>query len=332
MGWLGERTGLSAASVRERLARRVPPESAAPVVTGTALVALVVTQALSGSLLAMYYTPAWERAHASVESILTAIPLGWLVRSVHVWGAHLILLLALAHLLRTFWRADYRAPNELRWIVKVLLLAVAAGLAITGQVLPLDAEGHGGALVAGSMGDAVGAGKLVRGGDDAGDFTVGRFFAAHVLWLPAAGLALLAAHLLLAARDAAKEVAAGPTTLECVGLSALATLAVLTSLAVFAPAGLGPPASVLEFKEEKPLWFFLPAYHALKFLPPVAVVAGGAAFFAGALALPFVAKRWIRVAGAVALAVALLLGVAGALSNRTVAGFRFDNHALPHSR
>jgi len=332
MGWFGERTGVSAASVRERMARRLAPSSAVPVVTGTALVVLVLTQAVSGSLLAMYYKPAWDRAHASVESILAAIPLGWLVRSVHLWGAHLILVLSLAHLLRTFWRGEYRAPGDLRWIVKVLLLAIAAGLAITGQVLPLDAEGHGGALVAGSMSRAVGAGRLVQGGDEPGDFMLGRFFAAHVLWLPAAGLALLAGHLALVARRAPAEVQAGPTTLECVGLSGLATLAVLALLAVFAPAGLGPAANPLEFKDEKPLWFFLPAYQSLKFLPPLAVVAGGAVFFAGALALPFVAKRWIRVAGAVALSVALLLGTAGALSNRTIAGMHFNNHGLPASR
>jgi ubiquinol-cytochrome c reductase cytochrome b subunit len=334
MGWFEERTGWSAKAVRERLARRVPRASAVPVALGAALVVLVVAQALSGSLLAMYYKPAWDRAHASVSSIVSEIPLGWFVRSVHLWGAHLILALTLVHLVRTFWREEYRAPRDLAWIVKVLLLAVAAGLAITGQLLPLDAEAGGGALVASNIADAVGAGRLVRGGQETpGDYMLGRFFAAHVTWLPAAGVALLAAHLALSCRHATAP-GDGPTALECAGLAALATVAVLAALAVLLPAGLGPAADLREMKhEERPLWFFLPAYQALNFgVPAIAVVAGGAAFFAGAVALPFVAKRWIRIAGAVVLVVALLLGVAGALSNRTIAGIRFDNHALPHSR
>src|SRR5262245_58577537 len=129
MGWL-----------RERLARRVPRRAVVPVALGTAIVALVAMQLLSGSLLAMYYKPSLDRAHGSVESILTAVPLGWLVRSGHVWGAHLILIAALAHMVRTFWREEYRRPRHAAWIVKVVLLGVAAGAAITGQFLPVDTE------------------------------------------------------------------------------------------------------------------------------------------------------------------------------------------------
>ncbi len=286
--WLAGRIGLD---LGERLARPVPRESAWSVAAGAALLTLVAAQAASGALLAAYYKPAWKGAHASVEMVLTQIPAGWLVRSVHVWGAHLILAGTLLHLARTFLRGGARAPRELAWMTLVLLMAAAAGAAITGQMLPMDEEAVAGAFVASDFANAAGVGKLVRGGPDVGEFMLGRFFAAHAFWIPAAGLALLAVHLAASARHPGGGEP-GPTALRCVGLPALGTVALLATLAVAWPAGLGPASDGSHVTEgTRPIWLFVPAYWALRVAPAWAVLLATAAVLAGALALPFVRRR-----------------------------------------
>jgi cytochrome b6 len=48
-----------------------------------------VVQVVTGILLMLYYRPSAEEAFESVEFIMTVVPFGWLIRSIHSWSANL---------------------------------------------------------------------------------------------------------------------------------------------------------------------------------------------------------------------------------------------------
>ena len=55
---------------------------------------------------------------------MTQVPYGWLIRSMHVWGASLFILVVALHLMSEFWTRAYRVPRELTWISGVVMLFV----------------------------------------------------------------------------------------------------------------------------------------------------------------------------------------------------------------
>lgn len=158
-----------------------------------------ILMALSGVFLAFYYQPTPNKAYASVFYISNYVRYGWLIRSVHVWGSRIMIALVVLHMARVFVTASYKHPRELNWIAGVLLLVVTLGFAITGDLLPWDARGYASAAAIVELlsriplvGDALA--RLVAGSADLGAAALTRFYASHVIVLPAALTALLAAH------------------------------------------------------------------------------------------------------------------------------------------
>ena len=58
----------------------------------------------------MYYVPAPALAYDSVRYIMDQLPLGWLLRGLHFWGASFIVIAAGVHLMRVFLMGSYKAP------------------------------------------------------------------------------------------------------------------------------------------------------------------------------------------------------------------------------
>src|SRR5512134_171401 len=54
-------------------------------------------QVVSGILLMLYYRPSAEAAFESVDFLMTTVPFGWLMRSVHAWSANLMIFFAFVH-------------------------------------------------------------------------------------------------------------------------------------------------------------------------------------------------------------------------------------------
>lgn len=269
LSWLEERTG-----VVSWVRRFFRPVTGRPwsVALGSVLLLLIANQVVTGALLSVYYRPVVDGAHASVREILHRVPMGWFLRGLHVWGAHLLVAAMLLHLVRTFVQGTHRRPGEIVWVTGVLLFAVLLGSAFTGQALPLDAEGYSGLLVASGLASEWGAGRLLLGGDYVTDATMGRMFAVHAILLPLAILVLLSGHIALAARrqSAEPELPTGPPWFWVVGGALLTMLAALVTLAVVSIPGVGvsqDPAGVTP-TGVKPAWYFLPFYQALKFIPP----------------------------------------------------------------
>ncbi len=125
----------------------------------------------------------------------------------HHWGASLVIVMMFLHTLRVFFQGAYKKPRELNWVVGVLIFFVMLALGLTGYLLPWDMK----ALFATNVTlDIVESVPLVGvhlktliAGDPTivGAQTLTRFFAIHVFFLPAALIALMAAHFIMIRRQ-----------------------------------------------------------------------------------------------------------------------------------
>src|SRR5262249_29416138 len=152
--WLEERSGL-VGGLRYFLFRNVPSDINWMQTLGSAALTAFLVQAITGVILAMYYTPsaatdpatgkpvAWE----SIVNITDHVTMGWLVRGMHRWGASVFIILMFLHMGRVFLFGAYKYPRELNWIVGVLILVMGLMEGFTGYLLPWDQTAYWASVV-----------------------------------------------------------------------------------------------------------------------------------------------------------------------------------------
>jgi len=145
--WLEERSGL-VGGLRYFLFRKVPSDTNWFQTLGSATLTAFLIQALTGSILAMYYKPDPKNAYPSIVHISNDIWAGWLVRGMHRWGASVFIILLFMHMGRVFLFGAYKYPRELNWIIGVLLLALGLAEGFTGYLLPWDQTSYWATTVA----------------------------------------------------------------------------------------------------------------------------------------------------------------------------------------
>ena len=348
-GWLDERLALG--DVIEALRHKTVPHHRYSVwyYFGGMTLFLFGIQVGTGALLLLYYRPSAAEAYESVQFIVTRVPFGWLVRSIHAWSANLMVASAVAHLFSVLFLHAYRRPRELTWLSGVLLLLLTLAFGFTGYLLPWNEVSFFATRVGTDIAAAVpligrGIVRFLRGGDDVTGATLTRLFGFHVAVLPAVASGLVALHLLLVqrhgmsvppsvARRAAEDrgaIRAMPFIPHFLLRDLFAwtiVLAALAALSTFYPWELGTKADPFAPAPAgiRPEWYFLWAFETLKHVPPaiagingeliaVAVMAAGAL---AALLLPFLAghtaqtRRVVVWAGGAALAfMAIMTGLA----------------------
>jgi cytochrome b6 len=166
---------------------------------------LFVNQVITGILLALYYRPSPGAAYGSVQFIENEVPLGWLIRQMHAWGATLMLVFLFIHMGRVFFNKAFRSPRELTWVSGSLLLVVTMAFGFTGYLLPWDQLSYWASTVGSGLAELVPfVGKhilvVMRGGEHVSGQTLSRFFAVHCMILPWVMAALIAAHAALIRR------------------------------------------------------------------------------------------------------------------------------------
>ncbi|MBI4641255.1 MAG: cytochrome b N-terminal domain-containing protein [Candidatus Tectomicrobia bacterium] len=97
---------------------------------------LVLT--LTGLLLMFYYIPDSRRAYNDMKDLEFVVPFGKLMRNMHRWAAHSMVISVMAHMARVFYTSSYKPPREFNWIIGVLLLVFTFLLSFTGYLLPWD--------------------------------------------------------------------------------------------------------------------------------------------------------------------------------------------------
>ena len=73
---------------------------------------LFLVQVATGILLLLYYRPSASEAFESVQYVMADVPFGWLIRSIHSWGANLFVGVVVLHAVSVFFLKAYRAPRE----------------------------------------------------------------------------------------------------------------------------------------------------------------------------------------------------------------------------
>ncbi len=201
--WLDDRLGLTGI-YRTVLDRKVPKVNWA-FTLGSATLFLVVLQVVTGVFLTVYYVPHPDQAYDSINYIMNDVAFGWLIRGLHHWGATLMVITVVLHMLRTFVYAAYKYPREITWVTGVLLLLVTLGMGFTGYLLPWNQRAYWATTVGTSIAGTVPfVGPIIeqalRGGTDLSTLTLTRFFSAHIWMLPAALLGLVGVHVYLVIR------------------------------------------------------------------------------------------------------------------------------------
>jgi len=249
-----------------------------------------IVQVVTGGLLLLYYRPSASEAYESVQFIMTRVPFGWLVRSIHAWSANLMVAAAFAHLFSVLFLQAYRRPRELTWMSGVLLLFLTLAFGFSGYLLPWNELsffatriGTESANVVPIVGEQLV--RFLRGGPDVTGATLTRFFGAHVAILPAVATVLLTLHLVLVQRhgmsvppsvEAAERAGQRTRSMPFIPHFLLrdlfgwtVALLLLAALAAFLPWELGRKADPFAPAPAgiRPEWYFLWVFQALKFTP-----------------------------------------------------------------
>ena len=96
---------------------------------------LVLT--FTGLLLMFYYRPTVEYAFVDILDLREQVPFG-IMREVHRWGAHAMVISVWIHMFRVFMTGSYKPPREFNWVIGVILLVLTLLLSFTGYLLPWD--------------------------------------------------------------------------------------------------------------------------------------------------------------------------------------------------
>src|ERR671919_1117188 len=179
---------------------------------------LFLVETVTGVLLMFYYRPTLEHAYNDILALRDVTTLG-VLRELHRWGAHAMVIAVWLHMYRVFLTGSYKPPREFNWVVGVILLLLTLLLSFTGYLLPWDQlaiwaitvgsnmaratpllghEGPGAALL------KLGGQRLIHAGSDArfaliGGRTIGgatliRFYVLHCVGIPLVAAFLMAVH------------------------------------------------------------------------------------------------------------------------------------------
>jgi len=199
--WLDHRTGLPSA-MRNFLYEEIPASSGWHQIFGSVAVFLFLTQAFTGAMLAFNYAPTPGDAYNSLRYIITEVTAGRLMRGLHHWGASMMIVVVVLHMIQVFLYGAYKKPRETTWMLGVVLLLLTLAYGLTGYLLPWDNRAYWGTVVTTKL--AAQAPLLgpyltrLLGGEGAiGVVTFARFYGLHVLLLPPTTALLIGIHIYL---------------------------------------------------------------------------------------------------------------------------------------
>jgi ubiquinol-cytochrome c reductase cytochrome b subunit len=293
--WLENRTGIESA-VKSFLYEDIPASAGWHQIIGSMALFFFVIQVFTGALLAFNYAPTPGEAYNSVKYIMTEVTGGALIRGLHHWGASMMLIIVVLHMIQVFIYGAYKKPREATWMVGVTLLLITLGFGLTGYLLPWDNRAYWGTVVTTQIASqAPIAGpyllRLLGSQGAVGNVTFSRFYALHTVLLPPLTIILIGIHIYLVRKHG---VAAAPGDTapkrkffpeqvfkDTVGVAiAFIILFVMAIVAKVPLERLADPTDTAYIP--RPEWYFLFLFQFLKFFKgPLEVV--------GSVVLPGVA-------------------------------------------
>ncbi|HEY1750578.1 MAG TPA: cytochrome b N-terminal domain-containing protein [Caulobacteraceae bacterium] len=166
---------------------------------GGILAFCLVTQIVTGIVLAMHYDPSGAGAFGSIQHIMRDVNYGWLVRYIHANGASMFFVAVYIHIFRGIYYGSYKAPRELLWLIGAAIYVVMMATAFFGYVLPWGQMSFWGAKVITNLFGAIpvigpAITSWLLGSFTVDSPTLNRFFSLHYL-LPFVIAGLVALHI-----------------------------------------------------------------------------------------------------------------------------------------
>jgi len=227
---------------------------------------LFCLEGISGTLLLLYYCPTVSEAYRSIQHITNTIHYGWLIRGIHIWGAHLLVISLMLHLTQKFIIQSHRRISRFTWALGILMMVLVGIFGATGYLLSWTQASYWATTFITQLSTAIPLiGEpikiLIRGGSDISQITLSRFFALHILIIPFFFSSLAGLHIVCATRSLI------PRDLLFQVMVLLIIISILFSLSTFFPPHIYPKAdpfnSILDIKPE---WYFLASYEIFQLL------------------------------------------------------------------
>ena len=154
---------------------------------GGILTFFLITQIVTGVILAMYYVAHSDLAFESIEHIMRDINYGWLIRYVHANGSSMFFLAVYIHIFRTLYYGSYKSPREMIWITGLIIYLFMMATAFMGYVLPWGQMSFWAATVITNLFSAIpligeNITEWLWGGYSVGNPTLNRFYSLHYLF------------------------------------------------------------------------------------------------------------------------------------------------------
>jgi ubiquinol-cytochrome c reductase cytochrome b subunit len=291
--WVDHRTGVPTA-IRKFLYEEIPASSGWHQVFGSVAAFLFMVQAFTGALLAFNYAPTPGDAYNSLRYILTELTGGHLMRGLHHWGASMMIVVVVLHMVQVFLWGAYKRPRETTWMLGVVLLLLTLAYGLTGYLLPWDNRAYWGTVVTTKIAASAPLlgqylTRLLGSEGSIGVVTFARFFGMHVLLLPPITGLLIAIHIYLVRKHGVAPAPGDelvpakkfyPEQVFKDTLAIFIAFAILFTMAVAVRVPLEQLADPTDTSYiPRPEWYFLFLFQTLKFFEgPLEVV--------GAIVLP----------------------------------------------
>ncbi|MDZ4776789.1 MAG: cytochrome b N-terminal domain-containing protein [Alphaproteobacteria bacterium] len=285
---------------------------------GAILMLCLVTQIVTGIVLAMHYTPSIAEAFNSIQRLKRDVPFGWLIQNIHATGASMFFLAVYIHMFRGLYYGSYKAPREVLWILGVVIYLLMMATAFLGYVLPWGQMSFWGATVITNFFSAIPVvGEPVKewlmGGFAIDNPTLNRFFSLHYL-MPFVIFGVVILHVWalhvsgqnnpdgIEVKDKADTVAFTPYATIKDLFAAVLFMLMFATFVFFLPDALGHPDNYIPADPLKtpphivPEWYLLPFYAILRAIDfavgPISAKLGGLILMVGAIAV-LVVLPWL---------------------------------------
>lgn len=335
--WLDDRTG-AVTGVKVFLDEKIPASSGWHQVFGSVALFILLTQFATGVLMALNFAPQPGASYLSLQYIVNEIPGGRLIRGLHHWGASMMVVVVVLHMIQVAVWGAYKKPREATWIVGILLLLLTLAFSLTGYLLPWDNRAYWATVVTVQIAGLPPGGALVQSlmGSPDGQVGIGafqRFFTMHVMVLPAVTFALAAFHIFLVRRhgvapqpgdESRPKKQFYPQQVFKDTVAVFAAFAALFGLAALADVPMEKVADPQDLSYvPRPEWYFLFLFQMLKYfegswevvgavlLPTLAVI--------GLALVPFFDQGQVKRVSQRFLAIGIVLALATIWSGLTVA-------------
>ncbi len=165
---------------------------------GGILTLCLMTQIITGIIIAMHYTPTIDGAFDSLQRFKRDVNFGWLIQPMHAVGASMFFLAVYIHMFRGLYYGSYKAPRELIWMLGCVIYLLMMATAFLGYTLPWGQMSFWGAtVITGFFGAVPVVGESIQqwllGGYSVSNATLQRFFSLHYL-LPFVIAAIVGLH------------------------------------------------------------------------------------------------------------------------------------------